>query len=275
MLWAWIGGAGAIVLGLYVTWASTWTPRPAPAIPIEIVEPDLGGYEDGAPDESLMVEAPAPESSDPSAAEEASESTEVKESFDNLVDAAAEVEVDRAIRRDGPSDLNAGRPGSAAGTGRRPLGLGGGTRGGVTREQRWLVRYGDSQTLDEYARQLDFFGIELGTISQGKLVYVSNFSKPQPTVRRSSSGADETRLYFTWQGGTRRAADLQFFTRAGVDVGTNPIFQFYAKPVENQLAQLELAFKGRKVERIRRTIFDVRSKGVGQYEYYVSKQLEL
>jgi uncharacterized protein involved in tellurium resistance len=94
-------------------------------------------------------------------------------------------------------------------------------------------------------------------------------------VRRAASGAEETRLYFTWKGGTRKEADLQLFRKAGIDVGTGMIFHFYPKDTENALAVLELAHGKRKVQEIRRTYFAVKSESGGQYGFVVARQILL
>jgi hypothetical protein len=167
---------------------------------------------------------------------------------------------------------NTGKRGSAKGTGRRALGAGGGTAG-IPREQRWFVRFGDEADLDEYAKQLDFFKIELGALLPGELVYMSQLSKPPATIRRVQTGQDEARLYMTWQGGQRRFADAQLFARAGLNVPAEaPLFHFYPPDVEAKLAQLEKGFRGRPVEQIKRTYFAVTRAGSG-YQFEVVRQL--
>ena len=54
-------------------------------------------------------------------------------------------------------------------------------------------------TKDKYARQLDFFGIELAVVMPGnKLVYVRNFSKPKPQTHTGPAD-QEKRFYLTWR----------------------------------------------------------------------------
>src|SRR5262249_15740338 len=165
-----------------------------------------------------------------------------------------------------------GNPGSARGTGNKPV-LGSGTGlGGFPREQRWFIRFADQEeSVDEYAKQLDFFGIEFGAIIGGKLVYISNFTAPRPAQRTESSGAGEKRLYMTWQGGGRKQADLQLFRKAGIDVGNGVIFHFYPKETEDRLAQLERAYRNRVANDIRRTYFSVERTQRG-YQFTVSHQ---
>jgi hypothetical protein len=168
---------------------------------------------------------------------------------------------------------NLGRPGSAKGTGRKALGSGNGT-GGFSREQRWFVRFGEKVALDEYARQLQFFGVELGALlPDGRLAYLTNLTNSVPQVRYVNTGSGEGRLYMTWQVGERRAADVQLFQRANVAVrGDTTILHFYPKNTENTLAQLELAYRNRPVKQIRRTYFAVEPEGTG-YRFAVTRQI--
>jgi hypothetical protein len=153
------------------------------------------------------------------------------------------------------------------------LGSGTGT-GGYPREQRWLVRFGDLQSVDEYARQLDYFGIELGALVGGKLNYVSKLSNAQPRLQTATSGANEKRLYMTWQGGNRKQADVQLLKKAGVEVGSGTIFHFYPKETEDRLALLELNYRNRRASDIRRTYFAVK-RGDAGYDFEVIRQTYL
>lgn len=263
-----------VMVGLLsFAWFASRTEAPAPAYPVELVEWP-GGVEDGSPDETLRVDSPLPELTDPTPGDVVSDEREIAQTLDSVVALAAEAagqEFDLSPERQfGTGQRNAGKPGSASGTGRRALGSGPGLRG-FPREQRWYVRFGDRQSLDEYARQLDAFGIELGAIIQDKLVYVSKFTADKPQTRTVSGGGGEDRLYMTWQGGARKQADLQLFQKAGINVGSGAILQFYPKPVENQLAHIELAYRNRPAHEIRRTYFEVVPDGK-VYKFQVIRQ---
>ncbi|MFO0957236.1 MAG: hypothetical protein U0800_07175 [Isosphaeraceae bacterium] len=157
--------------------------------------------------------------------------------------------------------LSSGRPG---------MGNGGYGDGGVRREQRWSVVYNPGQTLDEYARQLDAFGVEIGVIQNNAMRYVSKFSGGSPASRFGQHSSDN-RLFFVWQSNTRKGSDVELLRRAGVEVGESPIFHFYPKPVEERLAQYEARYKGRQPIEIRATRFSVVSKG-GTYDFAVLSQ---
>ena len=149
-----------------------------------------------------------------------------------------------------------GNRASKVGTGAAAYGLGAGD-GGVPREQRWSILYNPGQTPDEYARQLDFFGVEMATVIDGQMHYASHFARPNPDVRVAPRGNDD-RLYFLWQGGGRRESDIALLKKAGIDVGQRgAIFQFFPAEVEQILARLEQQYKGRQPLEIRTTRFTV------------------
>ena len=268
-----IAGLAVIVGLLALLWYSTRVTKPQEPVPVELIE-TTGGSEDGAIGETLRVDSPLEANPDAGSSEIAAEEPEPRDSLDEVLELADDA-VTRVEPR--PFDLgspNQGKPGSAEGTGRRPLGSGPGSGGGFPREQRWLVRFADQANLDEYTRQLDFFGIEFGAIVGGKLVYLSKLSNARPTVRSANSGADEKRLYMTWQGGGRKQADIQIFRKAGIDVGNGVIFHFYPKETEDRLARLELAYRNRRANDIRRTYFSVDRAERG-YEFTVAHQTYL
>ena len=141
----------------------------------------------------------------------------------------------------------------------------------VPRWERWEIRY-EAANLQAYARQLDFFGIELGAVGRKPLVdYASRFSKGG-AVTRSGSGSDEKRLYLTWRGGRLQLMDRELLERAGIDVDRRRILQFYPQTIEDMLARLEQehAQDGR-VDQLRKTIFGVRRNADG-YEFFIIEQ---
>jgi hypothetical protein len=145
---------------------------------------------------------------------------------------------------------------SKLGTGAASYGLGLGD-GGVPREERWSIIYNPGQTIEEYARLLDFFGVEMATVRDGQMHYAANFTKPSPDVRVANRGSDD-RLYFLWQGGGRRQSDIELLRKAGIEVGQRGvIFQFFPAQVEQILSRLEQQYKGLQPVEIRSTKFRV------------------
>ena len=271
-------GMIAVVIGLMLLTAYAiiywWEVAPEKTeflVPMEMVE-SPGGFEDGAPDETLKLESPEDPDPNPTTAEEVLDPSEVTETVDQVVqfsDKATEQAQDVMAQSTEPS----GNPGSADGTGRRGLGNGPG-QGGIPAEQRWFIQYADRTSLDEYAKQLDYFGIEMGALLRGgELVYMTGMSG-SPNVRRATSGKGENRLYMTWQGGTRRDADEQLFERGNINAKGAVLFHFYPKKTEQMLLQLEYNYAKRHAKEIRRTYFVVVKEGNG-YTFVVTRQTYL
>jgi len=257
----------AIASGLSVS-------RPQPPGRDTGVEYFPGGFEDGSPDETLNVESPEKENPNASPAETESEEQSTEEILDAVVelsDQAAE-QVQQILGRD---TVTGGTPGSQQGTG-RPLGEDRGPGSGEPRESRWFVKFADQESLEEYARQLDYFGIELGVVhaKRSELVYVSNLSRATPTKRVVQSGRDEERLYMTWQGGRRQAADTKLLQKAGVDPAGGFIVHFYPAQTEQLLAQAERKYANRPESEIRRTYFVIVPSRNG-YSFAVTMQTYL
>jgi hypothetical protein len=258
---------------LFLEYLSNRVPVTKDQVALELVEIP-GGYEDGSIDETLKVDSPEPPTDDASLTEVDSEVTEMEETLENVIDVSDQVS-SQAPPQYEMDYQNTGKRGSASGTGRRPLGSGGGSGAGFPREQRWYVRFSDSGTLDTYAEQLDFFKIQFGVLNpDGQLIYVSNFTKAKPDTQVVSTGKNEKRLYMTWQGGGRKQADIQLFQKAGVDARRGTIFHFYPPNVENMLAQLERDYRNKPATEIRRTYFVVEPEGSG-YKFTVTRQTYL
>lgn len=257
-----------------VTLAAAWATqheweRDDEAVPLELVEIS-GGVEDGSETETLDLKSEFEETPDPSLAEILDDRTEIEPMLESVVDLSDRA-TDMAREQLQSDAVNAGTPGSATGTGRRALGLGPGS-GGMPREQRWFVRFSEGGTATYYAKQLDYFGIELGALLPGgRLAYLSNAAADTPAVRYSDSGDGENRLYFTWQGGGRRIADIELFRKAGVDVGGAAVFHFYSNEAEELLAKLESEYAKRPTRDIRRTYFAVEPRGA-KFDFVVTRQ---
>ena len=146
----------------------------------------------------------------------------------------------------------------------------------IPRGERWEIRY-NSTSLRAYARQLDFFGIELAAVGGGvnRIDYARNVQKSPPDRRSGPGGDSEQRLYMLWTAGALRQFDQQLLQAAGIETTGRIVVQFYPASVENQLARLELdhARKNGKtsVKQIKETVFGVRGAGNG-FEYFVQDQ---
>ena len=127
--------------------------------------------------------------------------------------------------------------------------------------------------LDAYARQLDFFGVELGVAGGGdpNVRYVSKLASRNPTVRVGDP-REEQRLRFLHRSGKLREADRSLVSKAGVDPTGKVVFQFYTPAAYQTLLGLENAKMGsRRIAEVRKTIFGVREVD-GRYEFFVIAQ---
>jgi len=137
---------------------------------------------------------------------------------------------------------------------------------------RWEIRLLEGHTLDTYARQLDFFGIELGVLlPDGEVLYAFNLSQARPDTRVGDVG-NEKRCYLTWQAGRLREADLELLARAGVDSKGRVVLKFVPPAVERKLAELEQAEAGSALDRVEKTCFGIRAAESG-YEFFIYEQI--
>ncbi|QDT64456.1 hypothetical protein V22_16900 [Calycomorphotria hydatis] len=260
-----------IVVVVYLSgiWASVHVRQSDEVVPLEMVTIS-GGFEDGALNETLDLKSPEEISPDPTLAELRSDDTQIEPLLDTVIElsenATAVAEQELLF-----NDQSSGNPGSADGSGQKALGFGA-ADGGVPREQRWFIHFADAVTAEEYASQLDFFGIELGVLlTKGELAYISNMASRTPNVRRADSGAGENRLYMNWQGGGRQEADLKLVRKAGIEPAGGALFHFYPQETEQMLATLEHSYRGVDPKNIRRTYFSTVPSGQG-YQFVVKKQ---
>jgi hypothetical protein len=164
--------------------------------------------------------------------------------------------------------------GAGDGTGDgRGVGPGGpGTSDGIPAYERWEIRM-SAVNLDEYARQLDFFQVELGVAGGGNpnVEYVSRLATATPRVRIGAP-KDERRLRFLHRTGELRQADRQLVAKAGVNATGRVVFQFYPQETYLQLLAKEHERMGnRRIKDVLRTVFGVRGNA-GRYEFFVIDQ---
>lgn len=157
--------------------------------------------------------------------------------------------------------------GGRKGDGRAP-GFGSGRPG---KPRHWEVRFIRGNTLKTYARQLDYFKIELGVLLPGnKVEYAYNLSKSRPD-RRSGPADQEKRYYLTWRQGGLEEADRDLLALAGIRGEDRLILKFIPPELEIALITLERERAGDKLDRIRATTFQIRAER-GGYSFYVVDQ---
>lgn len=253
---------GTTTLVMFLIWLSSRRYRVVPAVPVTVLE-DVGGGGSGLARGGEAWEEPSPEE------------LHMQPPLPDLTPALS------ALLQTRMQDLQAlegttsqGRgdgQDTGEGRGQGPGGLGSGE--GVPAAERWLLRL-TAEDLAEYARQLDFFGIELGVAGGGdrQVTYVSRLASDRPVVRRGDP-REEHRLRFLHRQGALRQADRQLVAKAGVRVEGRVVFQFFSDALYQKLLALEAAHKGnRPLADVRRTEFGVR-KTSGGYEFFVIRQL--
>jgi hypothetical protein len=234
-----------------------------PSGPITLVDPIGDG--DGRKVGGSLLDEPA---AGPSAGRDARSVDPVRDAAE-IRDAAAnawaaeieDLSVQRSERQrsDGPGD---------------PTHPGGGPKGGTGgRPRNWEVVFGKGLTLDQYARRLDFFKIELGVVRPGgKIDYAFHLSKPKPDTRTITEAyKNERRYWLRWTDGELKKADDELLERAGIDP-EGWLLKFVPRDTEVLLANLEQAKAGPDRERaVKRTRFGVREVGNG-FEFFVVEQ---
>lgn len=248
------------VLASFVIWMTTWKPTPETVAIMESWDPKAG-FEDGNEEDDF------PDLDTPTEEIETEETFEaVMQNADQASEQAYELYEER---------LNSiGSPQRGTGSG-RPLGVPGGTGTGLPRDQRWFMRFAGEDALEEYARQLDFFKIDMGVLFIGSdtITVFSNLSSPSPRKKTiTATTMPKGSLPFTWQGGGRKEADIKLLQKAGIaNAGSGIIFHFYPKETQQLLFKTEQSYRNKKTEEIRRTYFRVQRAGSG-YEFKVTRQ---
>jgi len=262
---------GVLTLMMFFIWLSTrlhFVPAPVPVMVLEDVGGGGRGDTFGARG-SADFEEPAPEEVHETPAEPIEESLVALSSVASVVSTQT-IQLDSL---EGGSQSWGRGEGSGSGDGRGPGPGGPGTSDGVPAYERWEVRM-SATNIGEYARQLDFFGVELAVAGGGNpnVEYITKLSSAKPAVRIGDP-KNERRLRFMHQSGDLRRADQELVRKAGLSTDGRVVFQFYSQEMYTQLLTLENIRKGsRRIKEVRKTIFGVRGSA-GKYEFYVIDQL--
>lgn len=257
---------GFVTFMMFLIWLSSQIFWVRAAAPVTMLEDVGGGGSGQLQTGEREMEEPNPE--------ELQELTEppVEQSLE-AISSIVNVEAEQLQTLE--SSLGAGMgkgKGTGIGDGTGP-GSGPGTSDGIPAWERWEIRMrADSDA--EYAKQLDFFKVELGVAGGGNpnVDYISNLSSAKPTVRLGQDPKNEKRLRFLHRSGELRQADRRLAAKAGVKTDGRVVFQFYDQQTYNLLLSLEAAKKGnRRIKDVRRTVFAVRGSA-GRYEFYVVEQ---
>lgn len=262
---------GVVVFCLFMAWLGThvFFP-PLKSVPVRY-EQVGGGVPDGVVGESMQLDSPNPQDI---AKESDLDEPELQDTLTTVLEAVAiqQMDLDDPSLTEDDTDKKGG--GKQIGDGKVPgYGMGGEGRPGIPPHMRWEINFGDGNTLETYARQLDYFQIELGVIGIGQTTYAKNLSRPKPEVYTKAS-KEEKRLWMNWKRGRLKEADRDLAGKAGLPTNGRLILQFYPDPTEQLLLAAEHEYKNKDASTIRKTRFGVRPVGSG-YEFYVIEQTYL
>ncbi len=141
-------------------------------------------------------------------------------------------------------------------------------------EKEWEIRFDDGITLEEYARQLDYFEIEVAAVSKaGRVEYIARLTKPRPE-KRIGQRSEEVRLYLGWKSGELHAADRRLLRKAGIATAGKELTHYFPTQVQRQMEDLEIEFAGHEPRDIELTRFQIQAnRDDGGYEFVVIDQL--
>ena len=255
---------GIVVGSLFVIWLTGRLMFTQKTVPVELVE--YAGRGDHAAGFARDLEPPGPEELE-------------EEMYEPQVEATLEAVTDVVTTQTAALDAIATaaeatvKGGGGMGDSRGPGPEGEGRSDIIPPWERWEIRYTTSG-LDPYARQLDFFKIELAAAGGTPLVdYAFNLAKAKPD-RRTGKPDDEKRMYMSWQntGGPLAAFDRQLLGKASIATQRRMVLQFYPKETEMKLLRLEAEnAKGRDARRVPENDLR-RPAGRGGYEFFVIDQ---
>jgi hypothetical protein len=255
---------GVAVLGMFIVWLTATIRFRPRSVPVKLIE-NVPGRGDHAEGFERDLEAPGmeemPELAEPQleAAMEA-----MTEAVSNVAASLDVVSTPSTATSKGEGGMGDSRPPG-------PLGEGDNI---IPRWERWEIRF-ESSSVNAYARQLDFFKIEVGAAGGGKpnVDYAFNLTKGRPDTK-SGPGNKDQRLYMTWRGGDLQKFDRQLLGRAGINSNNRLVLQFYPEEVEDQLAWIEKENadkQGKTLPEYRKTVFGVEGAGSG-WKFTVMEQ---
>jgi len=254
---------GTFTLMLFIIWLTTRWTFPAKPIVAPIERPE--GTENPEGFERDF---------EPPGAEEVEELMEptLQDTIEAVTDAVSNV---AAALVTADTQQTATTQGTGRGDSRRP-GKEGEGDDVVPRYERWQLNF-TARDERSYARQLDYYGIELGAIGgsiQGVDV-AKNLSGNKQTYRITDT-ASEKRLYFMFnRPSPLQQYDMSLLSQASIPLSGRQTLKFIPKELENQLYQLEMQYAQEKgypsVTQIAKTVFESKADG-SDYEFEVVSQ---
>jgi hypothetical protein len=247
---------GVAVVGMFIVWLTATIRFTSHSVPVKLIE-NVPGRGDHAEGFERDLEAPGMEEM-PELAEPQLEAT-----MEAMTDAVSNVAASMDVVSTPSTATSKGEGGMGDSRPPGPLGEGDNI---IPRWERWEIRF-ESSSINAYARQLDFFKIELGAAGGGKpnVDYAYNLTKGRPDTKQGPGNKDQ-RLYMTWRGGTLQQFDRQLLGKAGINSNNRLVLQFYPEEVEDQLAWIEKENadkQGKTLQEYLKTVFGVEADGSG------------
>ncbi|MDZ4848769.1 MAG: hypothetical protein SGI77_05710 [Pirellulaceae bacterium] len=148
----------------------------------------------------------------------------------------------------------------------------------IPRYERWELRF-SVRDQKSYAKQLDFFKIDLGAIGGGhaNVDYARNFST---TVEKESGRPEqEQRLYFiNRRDGPLLKYEKEILSKAGIPINGRLVLKLIPKELEEILVVIEKQYgivkrgKNVSVKEFAKTIFECQPNTSGGYQWVVVEQ---
>jgi hypothetical protein len=264
MFFALILFLGALVLMMFIVWLLSGDPRPKP---VAILPEKPEGRGENPEGFERDFEPPGAEE-----VEELMEPTLAK-TLEAVTDAVSTVAAS-LTSSDSPSAVSSS--GSGAGD-NRPPGPPGEGDDIIGRWERWELTF-KAKGLKDYARQLDFYNIELAAFGGGGPNVIETASNLSSSPKRAVNNNPETekRLYFSWKlSNPLLQFDRQLLSQAGIQYAGRNVIRFIPPDLENRLAMMEKEYaeeKGKTFPNdIAKTIFESNSTGKG-FEFSIVSQ---
>lgn len=197
------------------------------------------------------------------------ETPQLSDALEAITEAVSSVKANLEAR-----DGDAAEMGRGKGFGSREGGPGSGNFRGVPEHLRWKIEY-DTPDINEYARQLSFFGIDIGVISNASNDVI-RLNKPGNSAQivATSRGAENKTLYFIHEKVQLRRWDEALVRRKqNIEMREKFTVQFYPEDTRQTLRNLEgryLQDAGRELLDVRRTRFKVVDDGGGGFAFEVA-----
>ncbi|MEM6473115.1 MAG: hypothetical protein AAF802_26375 [Planctomycetota bacterium] len=255
---------GAFVFMMFVIWLLSGEPRPLALAPIIENPPGRGENPEGFERDF-----------EPPGAEEVEDLMEptLADTIEAVTDAVSTVAASLTT-------ANTNQAATTSGTGAgdsRPPGPEGEGDDIIGRWERWEITF-NAKGRSDYAKQLDFYGIELAAFGGGgaNVIEVASNLSTSPKKSVNTDPSSEERLYFSWKlSNPLLRFDQQLLTQARISYAGRNVIRFIPKELENQLAQMEKTYtesKGKEFPgSIAKTVFESTASDKG-YEFNIVSQ---